>query len=317
MTLNFLSDANSDLNQISQPWITCLNSHSSHDLWNSFKVSGGLGNQIAIVLAAMSKAYIQDQVIRLDFRNIAHHKNDVRNTFLALNISPFQIDETQFDSRLLNSIKVKLARTLNMTQAGFDFSIFGDMICTLIVGYFQSYLYKSMLETFFGHSLKISLNFSRKYFVDLLDEVTPSDSVVLHIRRGDYIAEKKYRGLLSSRYYLTALEQIPSENYKNLIVVSDANSLDELNGFTFPEKRCFFIGPSHSLFSTEIFYLMTQARFLVMGNSSLSWSAALFSNPQAKIMFPPKWFVSEENFNYQFRSDWKPILLKSGDSLWD
>lgn len=78
---------------------------------------------------------------------------------------------------------------------------------------------------FVNSDISIDLQSYRKKFVDLMTHFSLADSLIIHIRRGDYLVESQNRGLLGLGYCRTALGMIPRSEYKNTIVMTDAENL--------------------------------------------------------------------------------------------
>lgn len=86
---------------------------------------------------------------------------------------------------------------------------------------------------------------------------------VIHIRRGDFQSLRETFGVLSSDYYVQHMK----ENMATYICTDDENLLPEIVSIVNPKK---IFGP-HDLDPLQVLKLMSQATYLVMSNSTLSW----------------------------------------------
>jgi hypothetical protein len=155
-------------------------------------------------------------------------------------------------------------------------------------GYFQTWKYlDKILRRYPDWTPRLaqeSQNF--KQYSKLLKDESP---IVIHIRRGDYLELEKTFGVLSDTYYYEAVKILSEKDSQNNIWVfsDDPNyvkkSMFSLKANRFPELEAKFS-------NEEILILMSQARRLVISNSTFSWWAAAWSHPSAKIVAPDPWF---------------------------
>lgn len=125
-------------------------------------------------------------------------------------------------------------------------------------------------------------------------EMKDTNSVGLHIRRGDYVtleSAKNHHGVCDLNYYQNAVNLI-SKNISNpvfFIFSDDLNwAKDNLN-LKFP---CFFIGHNSAQTGFQDLRLLSLANHQIIANSSFSWWAAwLNSNKNKIIIRPKKWLL--------------------------
>ncbi len=153
-------------------------------------------------------------------------------------------------------------------------------------GYWQNYLYfdkyrKDITDRF---TPKLTLNEESN---SLLKEIIESNSVAIHIRRGDYV---KFKGgkCLDISYYFRAIEKIreanPNNKHKFYIFTDDIGYCREI----FNEKiEVNFIGDIANFSDLEEFYLMTKCKNFIIGNSSFSWWAAYLASYEEKVVIAP------------------------------
>jgi hypothetical protein len=275
---------------------------------DTFKFVGGLGNQIPIFVAMLYRSIKAPQI--MDLSQIAHHNRRWRNTILGLDFKlSNQIEQSIKPILVFTRAHYRGENVFQAANAGFETDLTCQSSSTRFEGFFQTYLYKHLLETELGSELEIGVSRSRAWFQQLENELQVSSSAVIHIRRGDYINESQERGLLNLNYYKRALEYIPSNSYARLIVVTDAAKTDISDFQELTPGRISLINSNYSLYSTELFNIFLHAKYLVMANSSLSWSAGLFRKDPKSVFYPSQWFKSGEAFHHHFNPNWKCVPL--------
>ena len=129
-------------------------------------------------------------------------------------------------------------------------------------------------------------------------EICGSDSVALHIRRGDYVKNPKYRKLLyvcTLEYYKRAIAYL-RERHSGLkfFIASDDHKWVAENFDLSAEFRLI-----ESKSAIEDFFLMSRCRHNIISNSSFSWwSAWLNGNPQKTVIAPDAWFAARARMDY-------------------
>lgn len=274
---------------------------------------GGLGNQLFQYAAGRSLAERTGSKLILDlswFEDV-HGMQDT--TARKYSLSPFRINaelqtpavpSVKFQSPLVNRIKRKLQRigflrdgknVFHEGSARFDPRINTIKAPVLLNGYWQSYLYfESIIQIIQEEigSVGIISDESR----ELLKLIKNNDSICVHIRRGDYVTNKKAsvtHGLCGLEYYKQGLA-VASKNLKNPIcyVFSDDPDWVKENFLVdFPTTIVDINGPDDA---HQDLWLMAACKSFVIANSSLSWWGSYLSNDEQKIVVAPsKWFLMQ------------------------
>lgn len=152
-----------------------------------------------------------------------------------------------------------------------------------LIGYFQS-------EKFFKHCENIIRNqfkFKKKYVDKVLMEYPNiTNSLSIHVRRGDYINQQNYHPLIPLNYYYNIINDISYE-YENIYVFSDDIIWVKEN---FLGNKYVFPYCNDELLS---FILLSFSKDIIISNSTYSWWASwINSNPNKKIFCPhhKNWF---------------------------
>lgn len=159
-------------------------------------------------------------------------------------------------------------------------------------GYFQkptcfNEIRKSLLDEFAFPELDDK-------FTELLNEIENSNSVAIHIRRGDYLKSKinEHHGILPITYYQDAISYL-SDKLTNpyYFVFSDDPAWCAENLLFLDNK--YIVSDDHQTWVDM--YLMSQCKHHIIANSSFSWWGAwLNKNPDKIVIAPKRWFMETE-----------------------
>ncbi len=125
----------------------------------------------------------------------------------------------------------------------------------------------------------------------LLSRIKETNSISLHVRRGDYVSLKsanEFHGLLGVEYYQHAIDLLYSENADiELFIFSDDIDWCQHNlKFNHPTN---YVMHNHS--SVWDMYMMSHCKHNVIANSSFSWWGAWLNlNPLKTVVLPEFWF---------------------------
>jgi len=157
-------------------------------------------------------------------------------------------------------------------------------------------------EKYFEKSTSIirnDLQFNDDMFPEIvLDKgvlIQNENSIMLHVRRGDYLSVPIYENL-EKKYFIDAIELVCSKiNAPKFYIFSDDINWVQFNLLNYFEKQninyC-IIGFTKT--DIEDFFLMSKCRHAIISNSTFSWWAAwLNENNQKLIIAPDRWFKRE------------------------
>ena len=142
-------------------------------------------------------------------------------------------------------------------------------------------------------TVKSKLNGKNK---ELLQKIKKSNSIAIHIRRGDYVTNSivnKVHGTCGIDYYNNAVNlMIRKINDPVFFIFSDDIKWTKDNIKTdFPTIYVSHNGPNKGY---EDMRLMTQCKHFIIANSSFCWWGAWLSRNKKKIVIAPKrWFKVE------------------------
>ncbi|MEX2150245.1 MAG: alpha-1,2-fucosyltransferase [Steroidobacteraceae bacterium] len=176
-----------------------------------------------------------------------------------------------------------------------------------LVGYWHSYRYFSDcardVRTDFG-----SGDVDLSAFGSLLEQITTSESVAIHVRRGDYVSTtrgKRVLGPCSAEYYASAIALMRSivPNAKFFVFSDEPESVASEKLIVEPHILV-NVRPRPPAFAE--LRLMTKCKHFIIANSSFSWWAAwLASYPTKVVMAPQHWFRDASlDVSDLFPADW-------------
>lgn len=270
------------------------------------KLLGGLGNQMFQYAMGRAIAFQRNDIFKLDLSEFAQYELR-KYTLSHLKIqesfaSPMEIQEVLQQSKyhLLNNfefLKNKLVpyykNSLYLEQ-GFDYdpNVFNAPQNVIFSGYWQSEKYFRQIENIIReefHLKEIPDEFNRE-MADLIHE---SNSISLHVRRGDYVTNpitRDYHGVCSLEYYVKAI-QIIQEKTKNPVFFLFSDDIEWIKRHINIHHECHYITHNRTEKDYLDLWLMSQCKHHIIANSSFSWWGAWLGEYQEKkVIAPSKWF---------------------------
>jgi hypothetical protein len=144
----------------------------------------------------------------------------------------------------------------------------------------------------------------------LLKQIHNTESVSIHVRRGDYLSDPTYQGICDLPYYKNAIAFIKEkvDNPHFYIFSNDAKWCEEniaplCKDFT-------IIDWNGGEKSWADMLLMSKCNHNIIAHSSFSWWAAWLNNHKDKIVVSPRgWFNSEDVTDSPQLEDW--VLIEN------
>jgi hypothetical protein len=210
-------------------------------------------------------------------------------TYLEWVLSPY------FSYILKEWARIQVNRGLGLSNIRTNGSV-------LLIGYFQSSNYLINVKS---DVLKIRPVKMTKEAEKLVREIQEKRTLVIHIRRGDYLNQPF--GILQNSYYSEALKKIGIENFDEFWIFSDditqASQLSVFKGM----QNVRFVS-DRQLSSAEVLEIMRHGSGFIIANSSFSWWAAqLRSKPEARVICPSPWFKEIDSPKGIIDSDWTHV----------
>ena len=263
------------------------------------ELNGGLGNQLFQYAAGLSLALRHHTSLKISTQ--FNHTDTSRNLGLSFfNINTIEATEEEINelypsSKLIRSIQNLLPTPQKhyFREKHFSFhSDFNKLGANIYLrGYWQSELYFSSI----ANQIKETFTLQPRYYnniLSLIEEVNNTESVSIHIRKGDYLKPpySDYYAYLDSEYYNNAIvalfDHLPQLNF--FIFTDDPKWVKENLHLNSPYRLISGVETS-SMY--EDFQAMLCCKYHIIANSSFSWWTAWLSSRDGKKVIAPKlWF---------------------------
>lgn len=239
---------------------------------------GGLGNQL---FQYVFYTYLQHKGFKVRYLNKAKnsHNGLEVNKYFQTNMKAvsFYIDLLL---RICYKFRLTVLQHFRADDIGFNINKI------IFDGYWHN-------QAFYVQDLKFKkLNLNAKN-ANVFDLITKTNSVSIHVRRGDYLSPKNieiFGGICTLEYYKQAIEEIKKRlsNPKFFIFSNDIEWCEE----NFKELQPTYISWNAGNDSIYDMYLMSCCKANIIANSSFSyWGARLGTNNI--VVYPNKWFNNQ------------------------
>lgn len=139
-----------------------------------------------------------------------------------------------------------------------------------------------------------------------ISQIQNSNSVSLHVRRGDYVNEKNYAtfgSICTLDYYEKAIAYF-EDKYNDVTFFVFSNDLEWAKK-NLQMKKVVFVEGNNEDNGYKDMYLMTQCKHNIVANSSFSWWGAwLNQNEEKQVIAPDKW-INNEKLQDIWCDNWK------------
>lgn len=275
---------------------------------------GGLGNQMfqyafyVAMKAGHSETYFD--ISSFDRYNV-HNGFELSNIFGVEFESPSLIQRLTLSfhgggilSTILRRIFPNRSTEFRENGLRYHSDVFTNDKSRYYIGYWQSWKYFNGIEDIIKWSFTFDETLLPAENVDILSKIEKTNSVSIHIRRGDYINNPVYSGIATSEYYKNAVIKIASmvDNPSFFIFTNDSkwcrSNIDLPNSYIIDNN----VGEK----SYWDMFLMSRCRHNIIANSSFSWWGAWLNENKSKIVIAPNKWVNLDNTEIEdiLLSDW-------------
>lgn len=269
----------------------------------TIKLIGGLGNQMfqyalyKAMICKGQKAMIDDytyfkyehcpshakyslDIFDLKYNSIINHK-----FLLFIMLLERYLNRLGLNITLLSKYNEKIIST-------YENSVF-ETDKSYIIGFWQTEKYFQDI----ANEIKTDFTYKGKWsqknlkYKKMMQE---SNSVCIHIRRGDYLnLSTIYGGICTEEYYLSAINYIKHRE-KNPIFYVFTNDMEWSKQFFENESNVIFVEGNEEENSYMDMILMTYCKHHIIANSSFSWWGAWLANKDGITIAPKKWLNTKE-----------------------
>lgn len=271
------------------------------------RLYGGLGNQMFQYALGRQLALSRGTDFYIDtsaFERYKLHKYNLDKFCILENIAkkkfiPRDINRN-FYIRNYNLLFNKIFRKvliIEEKEMGYSPNILQSLDSNVyLMGYWQSELYFNNIRNILLDEFTLKKDL-REQSMKIFEKISVSNSVSLHVRRGDYVSNSntmKTHGVCSLNYYNQAI-QLLKDKYMDLtyfIFSDDKTWVKENLKIT---GKTYYVDHNDAEHNYEDLFLMSSCKHNVIANSSFSWWGAWLNKNQNKIIIAPKmWFNNPE-----------------------
>lgn len=285
------------------------------------RIIGGIGNQLFQYATARAISLKLNRKLLLDiawYNNV--YKQEDQSDLNATTLRDFLLNYFNIQSRVINKIHLDWIKRLEIKSINSNFYKFlkvgplnffsytpvnhnnfsldyiREHSHVYLTGHWQNNdiieKYKNILynDLILKHPLSVNNQ-------DHLNSISTTNSVAIHVRRGDYISNpnsRKVHASCSNNYYYKsrAFIQYKITNSHYFIFSDDIKWVKDNLDFT---TNTTFINNNGPVY--EHLFLMSQCKHQITANSTFSWWAAwLNTNPQ-KIIITPQYWYNDKHLN--------------------
>lgn len=270
-------------------------------------ILGGIGNQMFQYAAGRSLSLVTNQQHLLDLNDFSNYR--LHNGFELSRVFNAGVERADISTmhRLLGWRARPLAKRV-LRRPGFNwlrckefvvephfnywpefYNLTGD--CYLY-GYWQSELYFKPFENVIRSDFVFREPLNGQN-ADLASEIHRSQSISLHVRRGDYVSDSKTGNVMDTctpEYYQMAVNYIV-EHVEHPVFYIFSDDIAWVKQNLLVKFPCTFVDHNRSSESYRDMQLMSLCKHHVIANSSFSWWGAwLNTNPHKLVVAPKSWF---------------------------
>ncbi len=264
------------------------------------KLKGGLGNQmfqyaIGRNLALKNNTKLKFDVTELEQDKLRDYELDVFNISGSIASRLAIMFIHKFNKNIIFKILGQQYFYTKQKDQYFDTTILGKKGNIYLDGYWQCEDYFKKIRNILLQDFTIKCDPDSENKL-MLEKIEKSNAVCIHVRRGDYISNRKMNkihGTCSLDYYHNAVKIIEKKvSNPTFFVFSDDPQWTKVNLKL--KHPTYYVCINNPEKGYEDLRLMSNCKHFIVANSSFSWWGAWLSNNSDKIICAPKrWFVSE------------------------
>ena len=266
------------------------------------RIRGGLGNQLFQYSAARSLADRLNVNLGLDTREYnagSPFEMGLKHFNIRAEFNPKGLIKHRKNGFSKYILDIALGNHKNVykeTNLSFNNLFHSLPNKTYLKGYWQSEKYFENNQKNIFKDLQIITPQSKKN-IEILENISKTNSVSLHIRRGDYVTNSAYNmkhGTCSLDYYKKSVDYLSKSLNKNFTIFAFSDDPEWVFKNLKLPMDIQFIEHNSSKKNYEDLRLMSQCNHNIIANSSFSWWGAwLNKSPKRTIISPKKWYADK------------------------
>jgi len=271
------------------------------------KLTGGIGNQMFQYAMGRAVAIRNKTDLAMDISWFDRYKNNLAPREYALD--NFNISGKLLRTGIFHRILSKLTFLENLRPPQkryyikekqifhFDPEVFKISKDVYLNGYWQNEKYFKDIEEIIRKEFTLKNPFSEIAF-KIAKKISETNSVSLHIRRGDYVEDKitnQFHGICSLDYYLKAISIILEKVGRPSFFIFSDNIEWAKNNLKLNYPTIFV--SDNPIKDSEELILMSQCRHNIIANSSFSWWGGWLNNNVGKIVIAPQKWLNDSSID--------------------
>ena len=270
------------------------------------RVTGGLGNQM-FQYAMYKSLEKKGKLVKLDSKSFyetkkEHNGYELERIFDIKPNKPTKEDLEKFDENNISTlfkIKRKLFGDKKFVYDTKEY-VFNKDVYKLknsyLNGYWQSIKYFEGIENDIKKDFRFKNQLDNKN-LEILNEIENSNSISIHIRRGDYMSPENYNmyGCIATPTYYKKAIKVIEEKVENPTFFVFSNDMDWVKKNIQINSRVFYIDINSGNGSYKDMQLMSNCKHNIIANSTFSWWGAWLNENKNKIVIAPKKWINRED----------------------
>lgn len=257
---------------------------------------GGMGNQMFQYSFGRFLSSKYNLPLKIDLSFLKRRDMGLNFVYRDYDLDLFNI-ESDFEINPTNQVFLVSEKNFQYSQE------YADIIGRLnghfyIDGYWQSYKYFEPIENEIRNSFKLINPISEsgnQKMIDMIAEIKNSNSVLVNIRRTDYL-NSDFHGVLSNDFVMKGVEQIENkiDNPRYFIFSDDIEWCKHninLDNMTIVDHS--YKGDRFGWYLE----LMKSCKHFIIPNSTFAWWAAWLNDDDSKIVVSPKKWFNDTTIN--------------------
>lgn len=269
-------------------------------------LSGGLGNQM-FQYAYARKVQLDNENCKLVINTTLYDSDRFRRDFslvqLFLNEEVDVINKAHPLIRAAGGLSNYFENTIYNIFSCFNVCVWRSKKyrklkdCAYIYGYFQSEKYFHKYAHLIKKELRVKTRTEQKN-IAILNRISSTNSVCVHIRRGDYVSENLL--MCDQSYYETAISYMKEKlDSPTFFLFSDDIQWAKDN---FKDTNYVYVENANKDY--QELELMYNCKHFIMSNSSFSWWAQYLSDFNDKIIIAPAKWMPNDSVSDIYMDNW-------------
>lgn len=270
------------------------------------QATDGLGNQLFQYAIGRRLSILYNTRLFIDsshFSNFKHRKFSLQN--FKTNFEEITDYKKLAIKYPLSVFKLKAGHFTTIKESGRRTVDIGNFSSnSFLSGYWQNEIYFKDIREVLTEEIQIRTKVENALFDQFENLINHSNSVAVHIRRGDFLEMKNRRifEILQPTYYKDAIELIKSKTDNPRFFIFSDDIQWAMDNIDFPNDAV-YINNSEKLKDFQELILMSHCKHNIIANSTFSWWAAWLNRNPAKIVIQPKSAFVDEVLQNAYESE--------------